>query len=1000
MKISGEGFGFSRWELGTTLGQFGANTWRRRDKGVLASLENLPRPHGDSAPSALRRLQPAESTLQAGTALADELREWFDLARPPAPDLFSLPPSSPPRLALDATPSLGVPPAASFSPKRLAFAGAYAATGHVDAPLARRMARLFPTPRPAPGSMERIEFSLLAQALANVAGRRDPARADSALQDLMGLDPAGEWRDALEQAGPPGSTGPHGDAWRLVQQLATVPAGMALLQRCVRVKLAPQQADDLAILCKAADRLADAVGAPPTPRELLARCDGQPGIPALAVRCAAARLAYGADAATAEPAWSLNAIRNDLFETGPGSDFARIEARLAKFGTWIARAARDDEVALRPLWTSKSPMRSLTRFGLQQVERGETKTHRARFQAASHAAACALRDVLQALLDAGAAPADALLHHAVLAHWTATPPGTVQRLDAGALSAIAERMAAAAGAGLPPEERAGMARALATSPALRALHGQALTPALLSAWARVPARRAGGAMAPFHAALQRADDEVASRDTRATRVDTETVRAALKEVVANIQGSSRLRWTNGGMVGIGTKGITGLVSSVLTGFTARARVDARRNMARQAVFEIAMPPYDMEIVLGTQRQSSWQVGGGVAAGMDFGVTKAIAGPDVVLHGADRSDISGISLRLPRVRGQEEGLRRDFSALVDLLIDETVPGRTRTGSLLERLLARFPALTVNLVGKAGERRTRRAVTLEGAAMFDLGGGARVGAAVGGGVETSRPTRHYHDASGSLRVSRTVGGSLVRGAVGGRVFAGASVQVDEFHHGHDTFKAKAGYNAAEVSVSADVFSRGSALRHEFVTDGGRLQPISFKEIEYQTVEAFARSVRPALADWITAKTTRDLARLQPPAGLPPERHDAWRRARHADLRAGVAREFDDFLAGLRRHATPTQTFAERRQISPAVARRIDGLRSLAVLALRTDAENGQARAARAAADVEALLADEASWTPASLRSYERITNQSAPGLQMVVLATPLYSAEASHILSRID
>jgi hypothetical protein len=39
-------------------------------------------------------------------------------------------------------------------------------------------------------------------------------------------------------------------------------------------------------------------------------------------------------------------------------------------------------------------------------------------------------------------------------------------------------------------------------------------------------------------------------------------------------------------------------------------------------------------------------------------------------------------------------------------------------------------------------------------------------------------------------------------------------------------------------------------------------------------------------------------------------------------------------------------------------------------------------------------------ASLRAYERVANRSAPGLQMVLVATPLHSAEASHIVSRID
>ncbi|HEU4458466.1 MAG TPA: hypothetical protein VFR90_05035 [Methylibium sp.] len=884
-----------------------------------------------------------------------------------------------------------------------------AATQRDDAGrLAERLGTLFAADPALDGVVP--EAALLVEALAHLAGPRDPSRALRALQALEALDPLAAFRAPPAAAGP--SAGAGEDVWRLVADLATVPSGAALLQRLVRTPVPAPLERDFMLLFKAAAALPDADARAPTPAALR-RIDGAGrSLARQAVVCAAARLAGTASVATEQHAWALNAVRNDLYDTAAGSPFAQIESRLKKVGVWIERVGGDHGLKPRQPFFGKSPFRALQRYGLEQVERGDDAAQRRSLGAATRTAVAALGNAYANALanpPAAAPRGEAAqvrlqLRRAALEHCLAQPGPMVlegRRLGPGAIDDIVARLAA----GVRAHGPAAIAQATvaATEQALRAWpevqawtqNPPRLSPERLARWAEQDLTPAGAA--PYRAALAPVNDARHGRDTRRPAIDIESVRGALHEVVRDIQGSSRLRWTSGGVAGVGTKGLTGLISNIASALTVRARVDARVNGATQAVFEIAMPPYDMEILVGTQRQTSWQVGGGIAAGSDLGAVKMVAGPDVVLHGRDDADLRGVSLRLPRQRGREAPLRADFARLVDALLDRD-PGADAAGrTLLKRLLQDFPELAVNRIGQAGEQRRRRGGGLEAVARAEFGP-VRLSGGVGSGYEHASQQRTYRDDTGALRVHREVHGDASRLFVGATAALGAGGSVAKGFRGANS-EASIAHPFATLAPQFDVNAQGRSCRAEYVLRDGGVDPASFIEVEHRTLANMRRSVEAELERWIDAKTARDLQTRAPP-NLAPDAMAAWRAAQRDAVRDEVRDGFERFFAGLAHKASAAQSYAERLQLRPEAARQINQLESAALLAGRSAAPDAPARAQVFHAEAETLRRTTTAWVPASLRSYERLAHQDQWGLQAGLLITSIHTADGSHIRSRID
>ena len=861
---------------------------------------------------------------------------------------------------------------------------------------------------------------LMAQALAAATGG-DATLALQALGALRELDPqrelAAAWRHNFQEArvdeagtdqppaaaAAPAAHAPEARqaAWRVAIALAGTPAGMDVLQHLVARPVDETRRRDLALLLKATAHLASARGAPTDPSSILADASARSTLAGRAVRCAAARMAGDIDAAHPHQ-WALTAVGNDLFDTGPGSAFAAIDARLMKMGRWVERATARKRWLRNPL-VGKSPFRAL-KHGVQGVDRGPAiARHRAAREAALRNAASALKDGLLQMVPALRTPGpgqvpQALLRAAVIGHCLDSPaaqPLEREGFDADARTAIAERLArllspAAADSATGAQALQGLVDHLKEQPALRALATLRLDAGTLDHWFSEAQKTStsqvirsaagtspGGASGTEDAAgwastvsdgLARARQQVDGRDTRVPEVTRDTVRAAVKDIIANIEGSSRLRLGSGGIVGAGLAKISTTVSGLASAFFLRGRLDARAQRGRQAVFEIAMPPYDMEMVIGTQRQRSRQVGVGAFVGPDLpGIVKAGVNADALLYGRDSAEISGVSLRLPRVGRPVPELRAEFSALVDTLLDGS-EGGDQAGDetpLLQRLLQAFPDLTVNQIGAAGDGRRRHGLNVDAAASVGVPP-AKFGASAGGFIEAQRDvTKHYDDATGRMRVARAIHGNQLKAGVGIKVSAGLGAQLASKTAASDEVDLSAG--VLQTGISAERILSGVFDRREAVYEDGRLHPLSFVETEYNDVDTFLAAMAPQLDDWVDA-------------GI--ERH-----------------KLDQLLADIKRYAAPNQTYAARCIVTPETRARDDVYRS--ALQLCAQHPGGmQDLAAELAQAIEAAWTDPAAVQPYSIRSYERNTVQATKGVDLVMQLASLETAEASHIDNRLD
>ncbi|WAC71570.1 hypothetical protein OU995_18540 [Roseateles sp. SL47] len=798
-------------------------------------------------------------------------------------------------------------------------------------------------------------------------------------------------------------------AWQTLAALATTPDGLALSQALLKRPVDDSQRIDVSLLLKAATVAAREAGIELDPEALLQRPSTGQTLAGAALLCAAARLAGDLDSA-APHTWALAAVRNDLMSDGPGSDFARINQRLMKTGLWVERATSENEALVRHPLREKSPFRAL-RHGVQRVDRGPAiGRHKVERDKAVNEAAIALRDHLVSAAAMPVAPATrapgatgatteiarpmdpanvrqmdiptTLLRAAVLDHCLVLGgPQELERtgFDGAALTDIAARLD-----GLlphthqPDEDRDPRVAALLTRPDIQALAQLRLDADTLSKWiddaeraqaAPAQARDPGAApLAVARTALQHARDEALGRDTRVPDINRETVREALKDIIRNIEGSSRLRLSAGGISGVGLRQVTATISALASALFLRGRVDARLQQGRQAIFEIAMPPYDMEIVLGSQRQSARNLGLGAFIGPDLGAGKIGLNVDATLWASERNQLSGISLRLPRVGRPVPELREEFARLVDHLLDGSTggleAGRPAVQPLLRQLLQAFPDLTVNQIADGGDGRRRHGLGIDLAGSIGAGWFKATGS-LGAYAEGQRDvSRHYTDATGRMRVSRTIDGQTNRAGAALRGALGVSQTVASSTG--DAGKTDLTLGALPGALGAERILNGAFDRREEVYEDGRLHPLSFVEREFQDVDEFLAHLQRELPDWMAA-------------GAPPERLQL-------------------LLDQIKTHVQPTHTFAARWIVTPEMKARDDAYRS-AITLLEPLPNSTEAVAALRAA-VESQWQDRQSLQPYSIRAYDRHSRQQTRGVDLVAQLAAVDSAEASHIDNRLD
>lgn len=866
----------------------------------------------------------------------------------------------------------------------------------------------------APKGLPGAPAVLITQALAAATGG-DAAHAMEALSTLRSLDPVSviqnAWNIRQQDASEP--TVDSTKAWHLARELVTTPSGFDVLQAILGKAVPEAQKRNFTTLLKAISVLpvqthtshyADTPAAHETspyhtPLSALQQASLPHSIPGQAILCASACLA-GDEINAHHHAWAFNAVRNELYESGPKSDLAKINSWLQKTGKWITRAENDTGIRLRNPLSGNSAFRAL-RHGTQQVERATALT---RHQKAFDQHLRKASGNLQALLIAHAPytravgpgrVSNTILRAAVLAHCQALPPDICMdryKLTPEALADVRVRVNDLIHQYGSPANNASI-DAQALNKQVQAFEGHIMSMEVLKQWFEETQAHSIPGTAEADAAhtaaisenLKKAHIEAYGKDTRIENFDKEKFRLAMKDVIAQMDGSSRLRLSSGGVLGVGLRQVTATLSSLVSGLFIRGRIDARKQIGNHAVFEIAMTTYDMEIVIGRQRQSAHQFGLGGSVGPNLGIAKAGGGTDAVLYGRGTSEIEGISLRIPRIGRPVPEVRAEFAKLFDRLLDgptatPATPESSHTSAsgkagFLPTLLQEFPTLVVNRIGQASEARTRHGLSLEGSASVKVPfARATAGVSVSTEVNSSQ-TKHYQDASGGMKIDRQVKGWSAKAGIGAKIGAGLNLDAS-------ATTLSSGNTDLGVSASLDVLNTGHNLRRETVYQSGRMLPVSFIEEEYQNAHAFANHVTPQLDKWSQAR-----------AACGENRQASMEKA-----------NLEKFLHEVQDQSTPMHSYGARNMLAPDAVARINMLESCKALAQR----QAPASPARLTQEMSSafLDANEAEWNakekkmPYSLRSYKRVTTQTGTGINFGIQLGTQHLAEGSHIDNRYD
>jgi hypothetical protein len=470
---------------------------------------------------------------------------------------------------------------------------------------------------------------------------------------------------------------------------------------------------------------------------------------------------------------------------------------------------------------------------------------------------------------------------------------------------------------------------------------------------------------------------------------------ALHHAIDHIQGASRWRMASGGQVGIGTKGITGLISGFAAGLIARVRLDLRGSRMRLAAVDVAMPPYNLELMLYSRTVDSRHAGAGAAVGPDFGVANLTAGVDVVAIGEDVSRAAGVALRMPRTRGQEAALRASFKRMVAELLaiasDATGESARRRsnrgagqgaceplmgnaspqlkpGELLKQLLGKYPDLTVNLIGQHEERKVRYGVS--GAVVASIGNDAVKGLlGVEAGVEHQTQIRRmYQDNTGSIQVEKRTGGQSLKGSIGARATLRVLGQTPEVTVG--AFTVDAG------GIGAEWLSAGRVMRRDIVRFDGRLHATSFVEIEHQSLPDFTQSISARIEQWSEAKAL--------------QLNKTVEQARTEIL---------NFLDNARQNAATIHSFAQRFELKPEVAQKLDALESLIKLMEQEKTEGSFAQANTLKKILQQALDSPSSYAPTSFRVYHRSEREVKSGVRLTGQLEKVTMAEGVYAHSRL-
>ncbi|WP_118179590.1 autotransporter [Paraburkholderia phosphatilytica] len=722
---------------------------------------------------------------------------------------------------------------------------------------------------------------------------------------------------------------------------------------------------------------------------------------------------YGRASLTDDQKGVFFAWRQNFREDGRGSELSKARERLNKFSAkTIDRGAESRWKSFLPRIFGKhtAPTRALG-YGTQGVPRKTIDAERKALQSAMQGALPPLVDrpeMRPAAALSHARPEHSIAELAALHVWLDSGGFPNGHPDAEQLHAIAER-AQQMCADLQPRDVGSPAtldrmrrttaewaaadpHVLARNPAFKPIAKRPFDMERLAAWgkvAKVPAD------SPFWGdvdALKRAARPDTSTSTPADITNANDVRGTLKDVARNLQSSSRLRLTDGGRIGISTRGLSANIGKLLHAgaIPVAPRVDVRASKSREGVVELSRSTQGVEMFVGTAKTSVKHAGVGVLVGydMDVGLTQLRAGvtTSAVLHSQELQEPSGVSLRVARRvnangTGYDDNAMRDkLSDVIDHVFDEATNARqANTGGARgtwNRLADRYfddPDVSVSWTDTVS-RMVKRGVSADAGVSVKIPSAAspvRAGVNVGIGYErTSRQTLDSNETSGRMQIEqhRVGGGSRLLGKLSGTVSATDNVG-----------EVGVGLVSLDAPSATMTFNDDSRLaKVQLVREDGTLSHRAcLLDTEYSSAETYTRAIDASRDQWISlfAAQTEDEQRAerqqaqlhgQPPPVLPPPRQVA-------------AERLDAHLADVKANRRPNQTYFHRYRLKRDAAKQLDVLSALSKQLPKQGAADA---CAEIDAKVDRILNEPASWMPIELKVKERTTVTRAPGLNFLV------------------
>lgn len=851
-------------------------------------------------------------------------------------------------------------------------------------------------------NLDKVSIATLAQALSLSCGK-DNWRSIIALLGLHQFNPLQVLKNPLSNHS--GKQDRSSDVWRLLQTLARVPGGMDIIQKLTQIPLNEEQERCFKVYLIASDKL---IEQNPEfkekqafrPSDLLSYFRGN----SLLENALSGSINILKDSGQASQLdkYSVNAVNNGFDSDAKDSLLEKANQRVNKLKTWVDRALKGSFLLhLNPL-TGKTPFRSMLKHGAQCVQNAAMAEHETE-RLASHKKGIGFL-LAQSSLSPTLKPTNELSKKhvcaALLDYWDTIKEHALNNksltVDTDALttylSSYKRDSSKTVDQVLSPEAKSylnklqGKALDLDLLKALgREILNKPKTRFYLRAYTRIKvrlcewipcqsavknqsdkqqiAKQQRHTWQEFNQMLQKAGRQSGhAGSTDIIPKNEEGLKDAIDELVNEIQHDARLSFTSGGVYGASTKSLSIACSKILTATIARLRVDMGMERGHEAVFEVYNSSDGIEIFIGSQKRLNRSVGVGVGVGAGWNIPGS-AGGSIDLHPyiSNSTDASGVVLRIPNTpfssskqptkedkeNANREAKKQLSNLLKSLLVDNTptkpsvaskktvkcggekqplldkANADDLTLSPLKRAMAENPYLSVSPVNIKGAQ-SKRAASLSVTSSVGLGGPARASFSAGiTGERITHSENEREEVAGQTRVVRSSFGAGTRvGVFGGATFGTAHKVTDGTTLGITSTDL--------VGASATVYSNQKMGKQKLAYINGQLDAsTTYRDIEYTTLASFKKTAESEKGYWKDAS------------------------------------QIDAFLKMAESRLHLNQVFQQRYKLKPEVAKQINNLNALKLLA----EQNHDPAAQNYEKMADCLLNASSSWYLATYRVFNQ-------------------------------